>query len=396
MVYEQAYAVAPWTLVTHMTMLTGLGPRQHGVFKDDRALSPEVPLLAERLQARGYQTFGFYFPGWIHERHGFGRGFDVFLPHADAEQAGRNLEQALAKRNPNLPFFLFLHLFDIHSKGTGKPGGTFYEPPPPYDTFFDPTAPETLRGLPFKRIHDGEGRLTDEQIDALIALYDGGIRYVDTKLSEWIEAWRADGLLDDTLLIVTADHGDSLATREGGIQGHGGMYQEGLHIPLVVRFPEARAGEGHGGWDGDRRAGQRVSDLVSQTDLLPTVLDFLGLPRESWLSGYSLLEGRPPDTVLHAERPPQQALIQWPWKVVVGRLEGGGRAYHLEQDPAELSPLHDLMDTREEYRELQERLSAAFEAEFAGRLPIDAEPIPASTQDPDQAQALKDLGYAGY
>ena len=54
------------------------------------------------------------------------------------------------------------------------------------------------------------------------------------------------------------------------------------------------------------------------------------------------------------------------------------------------------MDTREEYRELQERLSAAFEAEFAGRLPIDAEPIPASTQDPDQAQALKDLGYAGY
>src|SRR5262245_43546439 len=77
-VFEHAYTTAAWTLVAHMTMLTGLFPEQHDVIGKRRALSPGIPLLAERLQKAGYRTICLHAPGWIEARHGFHRGFDVF------------------------------------------------------------------------------------------------------------------------------------------------------------------------------------------------------------------------------------------------------------------------------------------------------------------------------
>ena len=87
MVFEHAFSVCPWTLVAHMTMLTGLFPAQHGVVADQLALSQEIPLLPERLASAGYQTLGLYYTSWIHERYGFARGFDVFRAHESAEEA---------------------------------------------------------------------------------------------------------------------------------------------------------------------------------------------------------------------------------------------------------------------------------------------------------------------
>src|SRR5262245_55049055 len=115
LVYEHAFTPAAWTLVAHMTMLTGLYPEQHGVLAGKLALAPDVPLLAERLKKAGYQTLGLYQPTWVHPRHGFGRGFDVFRPHDDAAQAGEHLFEELAKLDPARPFFLFVHLFDVHN-----------------------------------------------------------------------------------------------------------------------------------------------------------------------------------------------------------------------------------------------------------------------------------------
>src|SRR5262245_40157104 len=90
-VFDHAFTSAAWTLIAHMTMLTGLYPEQHGVTTKDRALAMDAPLLAERLARAGYQTIGLYRLGWVHARHGFARGFDVFRNHKSAEEAEEHL-----------------------------------------------------------------------------------------------------------------------------------------------------------------------------------------------------------------------------------------------------------------------------------------------------------------
>src|SRR5262245_57996699 len=124
LVFERAFTPAAWTLSAHMSMLTGLYPEQHGVVKGDLALAPDVPLLAERLAHAGYRTVGLYQPTWVHPRHGFGRGFEVFRAHENGDQAGEHLFEELAKIPAQSPLFLFVHLFDVHSDT--KERGTLY------------------------------------------------------------------------------------------------------------------------------------------------------------------------------------------------------------------------------------------------------------------------------
>ena len=147
LVFERALTPISWTLPAHITMLSGLYPVQHAVLKEDLALSPDVPFLAERLQSVGYQTVGLYFRGWIHERHGFDRGFDVFRNHKNALEAVDHLREALAELEPERPFFLFLHLFDVHCKPfTKKKRSPLYRSPAPFQDQFFPGAEELGTG----------------------------------------------------------------------------------------------------------------------------------------------------------------------------------------------------------------------------------------------------------
>src|SRR4029077_19155583 len=116
---------------------------------------------------------------------------------------------------------------------------------------------------------------SSEQREAMAALYDGGIRYVDSKLEQWFGDFERRGLLANTLVIVTADHGENLMAR-GRITGHGRFWNEGIHVPLIVRHPRGLG------------AGSRVQENVHLGDIVPTVLDVLGLPADSRLPGRSL------------------------------------------------------------------------------------------------------------
>src|SRR5262245_23382069 len=134
-VFERAFTTAAWTLVAHMTMLTGLFPEQHDVIGKRRALSPGIPLLAERLQKAGYRTICLHAPGWIEARHGFHRGFDVFRAHEGLDEAERHLREELDGLDARQPFFLFLHLFDVHC-GPFPSGNSIYPAPPDYERRF--------------------------------------------------------------------------------------------------------------------------------------------------------------------------------------------------------------------------------------------------------------------
>src|SRR5262245_27398515 len=183
-VFEHAFTPCAWTLVAHMTMLTGLYPEQHGVVKEDLALAPEIPLLAERLKGAGYQTVGLYRSSWVHARHGFARGFDVFRAHAHAEEAGQHLREELARVTHDRPLFLFVHLYDVHNETTGQEVEWIYPSPAPFQGMFLDDSMAPLPHLAAEKIWASKGLLSEAQLRTLGALYDGGIRHVDARLEE--------------------------------------------------------------------------------------------------------------------------------------------------------------------------------------------------------------------
>jgi arylsulfatase A-like enzyme len=211
----------------------------------------------------------------------------------------------------------------------------------------------------------------------MVALYDGGVRYVDAWLEERVEAWRASGLLDRSVLLITADHGEALGDH-ASFGTHGGMYEEGLRIPLFVRFPDGF------------RAGQREGGLVSVIDYVPTLLEVAGLEAEPWRSGCSLRLPPSADRVLRAQRGGIEALIGGAWKTIGS--ERRAKAYHLARDGGELAPLGpEAADARAAALELRR----AYEAAREGRPPVPGDPVDVGRLDSKARQRLRALGYAG-
>ncbi len=375
-VFERAYTTQPFTL-SHLSTLTGVYPSVHGV-GEGLALSPQIPTLAERLSAVGYDTAGFYHPGWIHARFGFDRGFRIFREHFSAEQATRHLESASGRRWLEGPFFLFMHLFDAHCGNLRMENRPVYDPPAPHDTLYRADAREALRSRSAWNLYYGEEPYSEDELDALVALYDGGIHYVDWVLGQWLETWRENGILDRAILIVTSDHGEALGQR-GDLNTHGDFFEEGLRVPLLVRFPDGY------------RAGERHADQVSLVDLVPTLLDALDVEADPWLSGYSLLEGRPEDAVILAERDQERLLIRYPWKLYVGENERRAHVFSLEDDPGELSPIRYGQKV---FRRVYDRMLGQLKVHL-GRPSIDAPAIPGGERSPEEIQAMRNLGYAG-
>ncbi|MEM7305210.1 MAG: sulfatase [Planctomycetota bacterium] len=375
LVFDRAYTTAPWTLIAHMSMMTGLEPAEHGVVDAKKAVSPQVPMLAERLREHGYRTLGFYFGEWLGARYGFRRGFEVYRAHKNAEQATLHLRAGLEGHNPNRPLFLFAHLFDVHTAAFGQGFRGFYDPPPPFDTMFLADARERLADVPCAPVWLGKGSLTDDQVEGMVALYDGGVRYIDGVLEDWIEGWRAEGLLDRSLLILTADHGESLGQR-GLVGGHGGMYEEGLRIPLLIRFPDGY------------RAGEREQGVASVIDYPATVLDYVGLDIEPWRGGRSLAQALPAERVVLAERDSILTLIGPDWKVT--EAEGSGQVVHLSEDGAELNP-YPLRS--EEGRPQAVALRRAHRDAQVARVALPGAAVDLDSLDQAARRELQALGY---
>ncbi|QDU68329.1 sulfatase [Engelhardtia mirabilis] len=372
--YEHVQSPAPYTLISHMTMLTGLHPRQHGVLREGLALAPTFPTLAERLHERGYQTAALFFPGWIDDRFGFDRGFDLFEAHSDAEHAGEHFDEWLDQVDPERPYFLFLHLFDVHSGPLNGGTAPLYDSPAPFDRLFLADAPERLAGLDRRDIWTTPGLLDQAQIEAVGAMYDGGIRYVDSKLEAWLGQLDGRGLLEETLVVVTSDHGESLALRDGQMSGHGGVFQDGLHVPLLLRLP------------GGERGGTRVTDTAGLVDLAPTILAAVGLDFDEGLPGRSLLEAESgAASVYNAQHAGLDVLVQWPWKLVVA--DEADAAFNLDLDPGEVAPIFSVLTMN-----LEQRLEDAYQSGL-GTSPASLSPIAGADASSDELEKLHLLGY---
>jgi arylsulfatase A-like enzyme len=400
-VFDRAYAVTSWTLPAHASILTGLYPAAHRVVAYNHRLDDSYPTLAELLRGAGYQTAAFVSGPFLQNHHGLSQGFEVYdqsasnpggnqAAHSDITNAemerllGRFLKEG---RDPERPLFLFVYLWDPHYD---------YIPPAPWDSTFVPpfAEPIDLEGYEVRDVVTGE--TPAEQLAYVISQYDGEIAATDALLGRLFETLRATVSWDDTLVVITSDHGEEFF--EHGTKGHrNNLYEESLRIPLIVKPP--------GGTDPIRD-----TRLASQIDLFPTILDVAGVVPAPYHHGRSLLapadetprplffelktEWVAPDPVTG-----EPGILSDLWlavrdrdhKLVLERNEGRIELFDLANDPEERTPLGP--GYRPRIAELDRRLAEYLEAmQEDGERWERSPPVSLSQGQEDR---LRSLGYLG-
>ena len=296
-VFDRAISPATWTLPSHASMFTGLYPSAHGAHHEGNHLSASNTTLAEILHAGGWITVGFNANPWLTESNGMAQGFDRLEPswlsmtapmtflayrigarlglvspdHGAQEVTDRFTAWVASAWDGRHPFFAFLNYIEPHF---------------PYEAF-----PPEARGLflppgtGVDAMRRASGRALGAQLfgdpvaagDAAIIrdLYDAAIRYEDALIARSLDALRARGALDRTVVIIVSDHGELFG--EHGLYGHElSLSERLLRVPLVIRFPP-RVPEG-----------LRIQTPVSTVAIFPTALDLLGLPPREGVQARSL------------------------------------------------------------------------------------------------------------
>jgi len=308
-VFENSFSTAPWTLPSHATLFTGLLPSQHGAVHEHFLLTREHRTLAERLFAAGYATHGISSNPWVARSRGISQGFkgfeEIFLELEGRRDKGAGLasDRAIgfleARREKERPFFLFVNMLEAHLP---------YAPP---ESAFEALGfdSSSLSRSEFS-IHEaeeiitGERRASQGEIELARSLYWIEVAYQDRALGKLVDYMRREGILDQTLVIITADHGELFA--QHGLMGHEFSLSDSLlRVPLVMRYP-ARA-----------EAGKRIAEPVSHLDVLPTILDITGAERTPGeaLSGLSLLgpQALPEQRSMLAEYSTPSTLLHGYW-----------------------------------------------------------------------------------
>ena len=275
--FETVVATAPTTEPSHLAIFTGQPPFQSGVVANGTKLGDRPALLWHALKQAGYSTGGFVAGFPLHGRFGWSQGMDVYDDDFGSFRGLHSLSIVKAWDQLTLPghtlrerrgdqvvgralgfidqhrddaFFLWVHLFDPHAP---------YEAP---DHPFDPPTDGQPLTLPF---YWPPAHKAITSTDWLVEAYDAEIRYTDALVGQLVEALRMRNLLDETIIVLTADHGESL-TEHDYLFDHGDtLHDPSLLIPLIVRYP------------GVARPGHRVPCQVSNEDVTPTLLSLLGL-----------------------------------------------------------------------------------------------------------------------
>jgi arylsulfatase A-like enzyme len=276
-VFDRAYAAAPWTLPSVASLYTSRYPCEHGVLRTRLALSPALPTLAEHMQSLGYATASYHQNAFAGTVAGLSRGFQVDETRQDMETLDLDTRDFLARAGGK-PFFLYLHSMEPHA--------TYFTPREIVRRFghvpIDDSEAFRAHWIAYKVMWFADSKAgrpigatdTTEGIDEAIAnidalrdsvqvMYDASIAFADQELAQAIGELRKAGVWDRALFILLADHGEELA--DHGMWFHDqSVYEELTHVPLLVRFPGGAFG------------GQRVAERVSLLDVMPTVLDYLG------------------------------------------------------------------------------------------------------------------------
>ncbi len=334
--FKNAYSQATWTKPSIATLMTSLYPTEHGLvrlgvgdaaggFVTDR-LPDEASTLAERFQSAGYRTFAVVNQVHLQGKLGFAQGFDSYQWRRGktAFQLNGIVESLLAEPDSR-PLFAWVHYLDVHWPYLSRLRG-----PNAPDLGSTAMAHEPPQGLDFVTAWAREN-LDASTRAALVTRYDHEVAYADAAIGELVGMLEAAGRYENTILVVTADHGESFG--EHGPLMHGHLpHEEELRVPLVMRLPNRP----------ERPSGAR-STPVGLIDLAPTLLDLAGVPANPpAMHGVSLVPVLAGEE--WAERP-VFAQTDEGWSVRVGRLkllamsDGSYEHYDLQADPGERTNL---------------------------------------------------------
>jgi arylsulfatase A-like enzyme len=383
---EDVSAPSPWTLPAHASMLTGLYPRRNGVRSRHDSLPDHVATLADILGRQGYRTSAVVNSHWLSRTNGLDKGFEEFryveehVRDIAPRRVDREARRWLTAKGEGKPFFLFLHYYDVHSDYRALPQ---YEQQfaRPYDGIADGSTAQ------LGKVRYGQIELDRSDVNHLIDLYDAGIRQLDDDLKGLFALLEERGLMENTLLVVTADHGEEFLE-------HGGVLHGRTHYQEVVRVPLILAGAGLG-------PPRREDCMASLIDVAPTILGLVGIKPSSALDGIdlstwwrdpglkqqrflfgeadwnNLVEGRTVDDIKRAVRLPRYKLL---YDLVTERPE----MYDLSADPGEET------DVLAEHGELAEIMLAQLR-EFESIERTTSEAAPALS--PEEVERLESLGY---
>jgi arylsulfatase A-like enzyme/Flp pilus assembly protein TadD len=363
LVFERAYAQAPITTASHATVLSGTYPQFHKVNDFGIPLAASVPYLPELLKRRGYRTAAFVGSLILDPRGGlapgFDRGFDTYDAGFRIRRGREDRYQTMERRAEEVvgralqwletekagPFLLWIHLYDAHDP---------YEAP-----------------APFGHRHAA-------------APYDGEIAYVDGQVGRVIDALRARGVYDETIVVVLSDHGEALG--EHGEKTHGVfLYDATIHVPLLVKLP------------GGRLAGQRPKVRAGLVDVAPTILQAVAAPVPADMQGESLLAWaeavNPPERPAYAETDYPRRAFGWSplasWRADRFLFVRAPRPelYDIAADPDAQRNVADVRGT------VADRIAAQMET-FRGRTSSGGS-AGGRQVDPALTEKLAALGYVG-
>lgn len=280
--FSEATAVSSWTNPSNGAMLTSRMPSDIDTVWADmsRRIPEDETLLAEYLQEAGYLTAGFNSNFWMGARFGYKQGFDTYIStQGDDRHLAASLnklafswldDNASTLEDGKSPLFLFLYYYDPHS---------WYDPLPPFDTMYDPDYTGSLTPELYghgETVVSGDLVLSDRDLEHLIALYDGDIAYWDQQLGIMMADLQQRGLLDNSLIILTSDHGQMFGEHDKWLHRNS-LYEEVLRVPLLFRS------------SGTLPEGRIIDTPVDLLDVTPTVLDFIGIDRPEHMQGDSLV-----------------------------------------------------------------------------------------------------------
>lgn len=342
--FTNAMSTGSWTPPALFSLATGAQAYQHRVIGWGDRMNPQLGTVAEALAAAGYRTALFNNHNIFFDvQREIAYGFREVVSLSDGEfPAARLVDRAIdwLARKERGPFFLWIHLFDPHEP---------FAAPAPYDGLFWEEKPDAARrraepveggfgagGIP-EHIYaaaDGESR-----IDRLIAAYDGEIRYTDAQVERLVAALDRLGLATDTLVLVTADHGEILERTDTPYHGtvyfsHGTyLFQELLAVPLLVRYP------------GRVLKGSVIEEPVGVIDVPPTLLEAAGLEPTPAMGGRSLLrlmrreQSGPPTALLSEELRNNWRAVRWGSYKLIDYGHDGFALYDVDADPGETRDL---------------------------------------------------------